>query len=60
MSPNCCSCGGACTTAAAWNAAIRSLVKRTEVWDQEALDELARLRAGWQTAVKREQLVEAA
>lgn len=58
MAPNCCSCGDA-RSAAEWNALIRALVARTDEWDQEALDELARLRAGWRAAVAREQLAAA-
>lgn len=41
-------------SAAAANAAIRAFVAGRTVWTPAALDELARLRAAWMAAVRRE------
>lgn len=60
MSPMCCSCDATRPSAAVWNVRIRDLVAGTPVWTPEALAELAHLRAGWQAAVEREQLADAA
>ncbi|NUP52327.1 MAG: hypothetical protein HOW97_34150 [Catenulispora sp.] len=53
MSPISCPCA-ALRPAAVINAEIRDLVRRTRVWDEEALDALARLQAEWRAAVARE------